>query len=140
MTVFFTHLKPSRGNFWNIAHRYKLFASKYISYDDSLELSSAELHLISLSQFVIYLLSALAYLCITWHIPRRMFFSTISKISILVNNSKSTSVFFKQACHANPGVAKKWARSSSYISIHLFLKISNTSASNNVLLWTYKSW
>ena len=49
----------------------------------------------------------------------------------MVNNSSSTPVFFKQACHANPGADKRWAGSSSYISVHLFLKFSNTSASNN---------
>ena len=37
-----------------------------------------------------------------------------------------------QACHANPGANKKLAGSSPYISIHLSLKFSNTSASNNV--------
>ena len=63
-----------------------------------------------------------------------------NKISILVNNSNSTSVFFKQTCYANPGVDKKWVESSSYISIHLFLKFPNISASNNVSLWTYKFW
>ena len=31
----------------------------------------------------------------------------------------------KQACHANPDAEKKWAGSSSYISIHLFLKFSS---------------
>ena len=62
------------------------------------------------------------------------------KISILVNNSNSTSVFFKQTCYANPGADKKWVESSSYISIHLFLKFPNISASNNVSLWTYTFW
>ena len=57
-----------------------------------------------------------------------------------VNNSNSTLVFFKHACHANPGADKKWAGSSSYISMHLSLKFSNTSASNAVSDWTYKSW
>ena len=61
-------------------------------------------------------------------------FSGISNISILVNNSSSISVFLKQSCHANPGVDTKMSRSSSYISIHLFLKFSSTSASNNLSL------
>ena len=55
-------------------------------------------------------------------------------MSISVNNSSFTPAFFKQACHTNPGADKKWAELSSYISIHLFLKFSNTSASNNVSL------
>ena len=32
-------------------------------------------------------------------------------ISIFVNNSNFTLVFFKHACHANPGADKKWAGS-----------------------------
>ena len=34
------------------------------------------------------------------------FFSTINNISILVNNPSFTYVFFKHACHANPGADK----------------------------------
>ena len=41
-------------------------------------------------------------------------------------------MIFKHACHANPGADKKWAGSSLYISIHLFLKFSNTSVSENI--------
>ena len=52
------------------------------------------------------LLFAFAYLCIAWHIPPLIPFSTINNISILVNNSNYTPVFFKQACHANPGAYK----------------------------------
>ena len=85
------------------------------------------------------LLFAFAYQCIPWHIPL-IPFSNIINISLFVNNSNFTPVFFKQACFANPGADKKWAGSSSYILIHLFLKFSNTSASNNVSLWTYESW
>ena len=33
-------------------------------------------------------------------------FSTINSISISVNTSNSTSVFFKHVCHANPGAEK----------------------------------
>ena len=99
----FTHLKPFTGNFWDIAHPYKLFASKYMRYDD----------MILLPQFFIYLLFALAYLYTAWHVPPRIPFSTISSISISVSNSNFTPVFFKQACHANLGAVKKWAGSSS---------------------------
>ena len=94
--MFSSHSKPFTGTFWDIAHPYKLFASKYISYDDSM----------LLSWFFIYPLFALVYLCIAWHIPPRMPFSTINNKSILVNNSNSTSVLFKQACHANPSTEK----------------------------------
>ena len=46
---------------------------------------------------------------------------------------------FKQACHANPGADTKYTGSSSYISLHIALKFSITSASNNVSLLAYKS-
>ena len=49
-----------------------------------------------------------------------------------VNNSNSTLVFFRHACHANPGAHTKYAGSSWYMLSHTFLKFSNTSASNNV--------
>ena len=35
----FIHLKPLTGNFWDIPHAYKLLASKYSRYDDSVFLS-----------------------------------------------------------------------------------------------------
>ena len=35
----FSHLKPFTGNFLDITYPYKLFASKYIKYDDSMLLS-----------------------------------------------------------------------------------------------------
>ena len=50
-----------------------------------------------------YLLFAFACLCIAWHIPS----STINNISQSVNNSNFIFVFFKNACHANPGNDKK---------------------------------
>ena len=56
------------------------------------------------------------------------------QISISINTSNLIPVSFKQACHANPGANKKGAGSSLYISIHLFLKFSNTSASDSVLI------
>ena len=40
------------------------------------------------------------------HIPPLIPFSTINNLSTLVNNSNFTAVFFKQACHANPGADK----------------------------------
>ena len=61
--------------------------------------------------------------------PPLILFSTINSISILVNNSNFTSVFFKHACHANAG-----ADTGTFVQVHLFLKFSNTSASNNVSL------
>ena len=60
-------------------------------------------------------------------------------MSQAVNNSNLISVFFKQVYHANLGAEKKYTGSSSYISRHIFLTFSNTSASNNVSLLTYKS-
>ena len=60
-----------------------------------------------------YLLFALAYLCIAWQIQPLVPFSTINSMSISVNNSNSTFVFFKHSCHDNPVADKKWAGSSS---------------------------
>ena len=127
---FYTQLKPFTSNFWDIAHSYKLFASKYIRYDD----------MISLLKFFIYLLFTLGHLSTAWQIPPLIPFSTVISISVSVNNSNFTLVFLRQACNANLGADKKWAGSSLYILIHLSLKFSNTSASNNVSLLTCKSW
>ena len=49
-------------------------------------------------------------------------------------------MFFKAACHANPRAERNFAKSSSYILKHIFLKFSNSSANSNVLSWTWKSW
>ena len=83
---------------------------------------------------LMYLLLAVAYQCITWHIPPLILLSTINNISISVNNS--IFVIFKHAFHANPGADKTWAGSSTYISIHLLRKLLNKSASNNMYLQT----
>ena len=53
-------------------------------------------------------------------------FSTINKISILVNNSNFTLVSFNAACYANPGAEK--------ILQNLVHKFLSTFASSNVLL------
>ena len=71
-------------------------ASKYMRYDDSM----------LLSQLFIYLLFALAYLCITLHIPPPIPFSAINNISIYANNSNFPPDFLKQSCHLNPGADK----------------------------------
>ena len=60
--------------------------------------------------------------------------NAINNISISVKRSNFTLVFFKAACHAYPGAERNLSGSSSYISIHTFLKFSNTSANKNVLL------
>ena len=54
-----------------------------------------------------YLLFALACLCTDWHISPLIPSLIINSIFISVNNSNFTSVFFKHACHANPGADKK---------------------------------
>ena len=46
-------------------------------------------------------------LYIAWHIPPRIPSSNIISISLSVNSSNSTPVFFKHACDANPGADKK---------------------------------
>ena len=39
--------------------------------------------------------------------------SVINNITLPVNSSYSTLVFFRAACHANPGTERNFARSSS---------------------------
>ena len=56
-----------------------------------------------------YLLLAFAYQWIAWYIPPLTPFSTISNISVSVNEPSCTFVFFKAACHANLGAEGKWA-------------------------------
>ena len=80
------HLKSPTGNFCDIAYPYKLFASKYSKYEDS----------ILLLKFFIYLLLAFAYLCTALHIPPLIPFSTIISISLSVNNSDFTFVFLNK--------------------------------------------
>ena len=58
-------------------------------------------------------------------------FPAINNISLPVNNFNSTSVFFKHACHANHVADKELVGLNSYISTHLFRKLSNTSARNS---------
>ena len=43
--------------------------------------------------------------CMNYPTPNSFF--NINNISISVNNSNFTPVFFKQACHANPGADRK---------------------------------
>ena len=45
-------------------------------------------------------------------------FSTISNISISGERSNFIWVFFKVACHANPGAEWNFAGSSSYFKTH----------------------
>ena len=52
-----------------------------------------------------------------------------------VDNSDFTFVFFKQACHANPGADKKQEGSCSYISIHLSHHTEHTSHDNHRCLY-----
>ena len=68
-----------------------------------------------------YLLLAFAYHYTEWHIPPLIPFSTINNISMSVKRSRFTLVFFKVACHANPGAERNFAGSSLYILIHIFL-------------------
>ena len=50
-------------------------------------------------------------------------FSIINNISISVNRSNFTLVFFKAACHANPQAKKNLAGSSPNILRQIFQKI-----------------
>ena len=68
--------------------------------------------ILKISLSFIYLLLAFAYLLIKWHIPPLIPFSIINKISMSVNRSSSTLVFFITACYANSGAEKKFGGSS----------------------------
>ena len=57
-----------------------------------------------------------------------------------VKRSNFALDYVKAASHANHGVEKNLAWSSAYISRHMFWKLLNASASNNVSFWTNKSW
>ena len=57
-----------------------------------------------------------------------------------VKRSNFTLVFFKAGCYANLGAEIKFVGSSSCTLRHLLLKYSNTSATNNWLLWRSKPW
>ena len=80
------------GSLSNIAQSYKLFISQYLRYDDSL-------FTINFHIFIISFCIAMDY--VTYSSSN--FLSTTNSISISVNNSNFTSVFFKAVCHANPG-------------------------------------
>ena len=58
--------------------------------------------------------------------------STINNILMSVTKSNFTLVFPKTACHAKPRAERNFAGSSQYISRHIFLRFSNTSANNSV--------
>ena len=58
----------------------------------------------------------------------------INNMSISVERSNFTLVFFKADCHANPGAIRIQAGSISSISKHNFPKFSNTSSNSNVSL------
>ena len=58
-------------------------------------------------------------------------------MSISLSNSSITLVFLKATCHVNPGAKRNFAGSNSYISKHIFLKFSKTTATNNVSLLRY---
>lgn len=63
---------------------------------------------------------------------------TINNISIYINSSNFTSALFKVAYNANLCEERKVVRSSSYISMYIFQKVSNLVASDKGLLSMYK--
>ena len=54
---------------------------------------------------------------------------------VSVKTSNFTLVSFKAAYHANPATEGNFAGSSSYMLIHIFVKLSSTSANNNVSIF-----
>ena len=59
-----------------------------------------------------YIYCLLLHVYIQHYTPPLIPSSAIINMSLSVSNSSFTPVFFKQACHANPGADKKWAGSS----------------------------
>ena len=66
-----------------------------------------------------YLLLAFAYQQIKLYFPLLIPLPTINNTWILVKRSNFTSVFFKAACHANPGAERNFTGSNSYIIRHI---------------------
>ena len=76
-----------------------------------------------------------------FYFPPLIFYSTINSISTSVNDSNFTSVFFKAACHGNPGAERNFPGSKWKTFKHIFsLKFSKTSAKTNASFLRYKSW
>ena len=65
-------------------------------------------------------------------------YSIISSMSLSVINTNFTYDFFRLACLTDPGTGKKYAGSSSFISMPLLQKLSNTYGNSSVSLCTYK--
>ena len=123
----FFYLNLSAGNFWEIAYPHKSFASKCIKNDDYLPL---------LYSFM-YLLFAFAYLCIYMTYSS----SNTNNISVSVKNSNSISVFLNMfAMLIHLLIKNEQDQNHMFQYIYFIIKFSNKSASNNVSLWTYKSW
>ena len=99
--VSFFHLHLSFGNFWDIAHPYRLFTSQYKKYDGFL----------SLLWFLC--INCLFILIDCMKCSTVIPFSTISNISIPVNSVNSITVFFKHAWYTNPGAKRKETGSNS---------------------------
>ena len=67
-------------------------------------------------------------------------FSTINNLWRSRNKSNLTFVIFEAVCQSNFNVERTWLELSSYISRNIFQKFLNISVSNNLLLWSYRSW
>ena len=98
LDAFFFYLKTSTDSFWDNGHQYRLFASKYIRYRESL----------FLLKFFIYLSIATAYLCIAWHIPPLIRFSTSSNISTSVDNYNFIPFFWEMLAMLIQVQTKNW--------------------------------
>ena len=57
------------------------------------------------------MLLALKYRWTAWHMSPLILILTISSISISVNNSNFTSVFYKADSYANPGAERNFTES-----------------------------
>ena len=96
-TLTYIHLKPPIGSFLQIAHPYKLLASRYCeNFDANI-----------LLKLFMYLLFAVAYLCTACDMPPLVPFSNINNMSTSVNYSNFTFINFNKGVHARPGTDKK---------------------------------
>ena len=96
------HSNLPTGNLLIIAYPYKLFASKYIKYDE---------RIFFVTIFHVFIISTCVFNYCLIHAASNSFFK-YNNIFMSVNNCNFILVFFKHTCHPNPGADTKCAGSS----------------------------
>ena len=135
----FIHLKLFTGSFYDIAQLYKLSHLNGFFFQCSIFILIFHVFVISF--------------CISINRVTYSSFNTFFchyNISLSVQRFNFTLVIFKRlflvftllffSCHDHPSAEGDFAGSSSYILRQIFIKFANTTANNNVSLWTYKFW